>query len=352
MSMIENKLPKRIYTIEFLRIFFVFFIILGHIMQMYPEVKSNVLDCLNTRETHTWFGVEFFFIIGGFFLYRRISSEQNIWELTKKIYIRLMPPLLFVFLVCFVVGTKNSELYFSRFPLILTLTAGVGLPGEATGWGDWYVSTYFWCSLLYMGILWSNPKGAFLWIGILMYCGLILKFNAPYEWMGTYYTIICTDFVRGLYSFGLGIVIGYLSLKIKKLHRIEIRLFFTVLESYFLFCIVNYIARSSYSQFSFWEIELIFSFFLICCVHSLGYITQILNNCNKVYNFSKYTYSIFLCHIPCMSILWAHNHYGLSGETCALVILGGAIIIGIAEYHLIEQKLVPYLKKYFKENIS
>lgn len=53
-----------------------------------------------------------------------------------------------------------------------------------------------------------------------------------------------------------------------------------------------------------------------------------------------------------MSILWAHNHYGLSGETCALVILGGAIIIGIAEYHLIEQKLVPYLKKYFKENIS
>lgn len=81
-----NTLEKqpRLCTIEFLRIFFVFFIILGHCMETYPEVKTNALAFLYTKEMHTWFGVEFFFIIGGFFCVKECKYLQVILSLSKK----------------------------------------------------------------------------------------------------------------------------------------------------------------------------------------------------------------------------------------------------------------------------
>lgn len=89
---LENK--PRLYAIEFLRIFFVFFIILGHIMERYPEINQHTLAFFHTKAMYTSFGVEFFFIIGGFFLYKRMLSAPNIFDLIKKIYTRLIPALL------------------------------------------------------------------------------------------------------------------------------------------------------------------------------------------------------------------------------------------------------------------
>lgn len=322
-----NTLEKqpRLYAIEFLRIFFVFFIILGHIMEMYPEVKTNVLAFLHTKEMNTWFGVEFFFIIGGFFLYKRIQIAPSNFELIKKIYIRLMPALLFVFLVCLVWGTNNPKLYFSKFPLVLTLTAALGFSKEATGWGDWYVCTYFWCCLLFIGLFSNNLKQGFLWTALLSYFTLCLKVSAPYEgWMKTYYTIIGNEFIRGVYSMGLGITAAYLSDKARFADKKVVSIFFTIREAYCFVAIFNYIARASHNRFSFFEMEIIFALLLICIENSLGYITSYLNKFSKIQLISKYTYSILLCHIPCMSILWSHDHYCLAGTTCGFIVTGGS----------------------------
>lgn len=351
-KLLISEKPKRIYSIEFLRIFFVFFIILGHIMSMYSDVQVNILNFFHTQEMHTWFGVEFFFIIGGFFLYNRVKSMQYPTKIIKNLYIRLAPALIFVFLTCFLFGSKNPGLYIARLPLIATLTAGIGLPGEATGWGDWYVSTYFWCSLLYIGIFYAGYKKAFLWVCVLIYLTVCLKFHAPYKWMGTYFDIICTDLVRGIYSMGLGIITAYLCEKVNIVKKVGTRLFFTVVEFYLLFNVFNYIARSSISQFTFWEIELIFACLMICMVHSLGYITELFNKFSFINFFSKYVYQIFLCHIICFAVLWSHNHYNLPGITCASIIFSGAIILGVFEYHVIEKKLVPWLLNYFSKDVS
>ncbi len=341
-SMTETK--NRIYAVEFLRVFFIFFIILGHMMELYPDVKDSVLRFLHTRETHTWFGVEFFFIIGGFFLYKRLQSTRNITELIKKIYLRLFPALLFVFLMCTVFIDKH---YLYRFPLIFSLTAGIGLPEQATGWGDWYVSTYFWCSLLYIGIFCHKSKYAFLWTGILIYLTACLKFHAPYEFMSTYYTVICTDFIRGIYSMGLGIIAAYLSEHFKVSDKLSLRLIFTIIELFFLWCVLKYIVSSS--RFSFWETELIFSALLILMDHSAGYISYALNKYKKIQYISRYTYSIFVSHIVCVSVLWTHRDIGLSGSIYSLFCGGGVILIGIFEYHIIEKKLVPQVIKYFQK---
>ena len=348
MQIQTNTLEKhpRLYTIEFLRIFFVFFIILGHIMKKYPDVESKILFFFHTKEMHTWFGVEFFFIIGGFFLYKRIMTTPDIWSLIKKIYLRLFPALLFVFFLCVMSG--SVKLY--KIPTILSLTTGLTIPGVVTGYGDWYVGTYFWCSLLFIGLFSNNFKQGFLWTGVLSYFTLCLKFNAPYDgWMKTYYTIIGNQFIRGIYSMGIGIATAYLAEKVSVSDKKGLRFFFTLVEVSGLVLIFNYIARPSHAHLNFWEMEIVFSLWLICVAKSLGYISIVFNKMSKVQFVSRYSYPIFLGHIPFMKYIPEHGNFGLSPTICGLIIMVGGIMTGIFEYHFIEKKVIPLITKYFKK---
>ena len=344
---LENK--PRLYAIEFLRIFFVFFIILGHIMERYPEINQHTLAFFHTKAMYTSFGVEFFFIIGGFFLYKRMLSAPNIFDLIKKIYTRLIPALLLVFLLCVVSDTTSI----TKFPSIFSLTIGLTIPGEATGWGDWYVGVYFWCSLLFIGLFYGNIGRGFLWTGILAYFTLCLKFNAPYDgWMKTYYTIIGNQLVRGIYSMGIGITAAYLTDKIKIPNKKSIRVIFTILEAYFLICVFNYIVRTSHSHFNFFEMEIIFAFLIFCIANSYGYISKYINSFSKIQLISRYTYPIFLGHIPFIKYLLSHQNCGFDDTACGLIVLGGALLMGIFEYHIIEKKFVPWIINYFKKEVA
>ena len=339
---------KRLYSIEFLRIFFVFFIILGHIMKNYPGVKSVMLDFFHTKEMKTYMGVEFFFIIGGFFLYKRIQNSSNIFDLIKKIYIRLVPGLFFIFLIC----VLSSTVRISRFPMILSLTTGLSIPGEVTGWGDWYVGVYFWCSLLFIGLFHNNIRRGFLWTAVLSYFTLSLKFNAPYEgWVKTYYTIVGNLFIRGVHSMGLGMLTAYLTDKIQHPNNSRLlRIIFTALEVYCFVHIFNSVARTSHSHFNYFEIEIVFVILLVCISHSLGYITEYLNKAKNIRFLSKYTYGVFLGHIPFLKYLLVHPDLGLSGLSCSLIIIMGAIMTGIFEYHIVDKKVVPQITKYINDS--
>ena len=340
--------PKKLYMVEFLRVYFIFFIILWHIMSRYSTIKQEVFNFFDTSQMNGWFGVEFFFIIGGFFLYERMKKTDDAWLLIKKIYIRLFPTLMFVFLLCVCCGLVKIQ----KLPMILTLTTGLSIPGEVSGWGDWYVGAYFWASTLFVGLFVLNRKQAFLWTFILMYLTLCLKFNAPYDgWMKTYYAIVGNQFIRAIYSMGLGITAAFISEKISVKNNTSTRYVFTIIEIICFTSVTGYITSPRIYTFNFWEIEIIFAVLMISINSSYGYISTILNRYDKIQYISRYTYSVFLGHIvPVRILLSSPDKYGLSELNCALLIFGGAIFIGITEYHLIEQKLVPYLKKYFKEN--
>lgn len=310
-----NEKSSRLHAIEFLRVFFVFFVILGHCMQISSELNYYVLKFFHTEKMQTWFCVEFFFIIGGFFLYRKIISAQTIWDLIKNIYLRLFPGLLFIFLLCVVI--QPFSIY--KLPLILSLTTGLTIPGDATGWGDWYVGVYFWCSLLFIALFYNNIKQGFLWTAILSYFALCLKFNAPYEgFMKTYYTIVGNLLIRGIYSMGLGMAAAFLAEKISFVDRKGVRFFFTVVEGLGLFLIFNYIVRASHNHLNFWGMEIVFAVLLICIANSLGYFSTILNNMSKIQSVSRYSYSVFLGHIPIISYLQTHGGY--ADTSCALIL--------------------------------
>ena len=339
---------NRLYCIEFLRIFFVFFIILGHIMGQYPGIRSEIFNFFHTKEMRTSLGVEFFFMIGGFFLYKRILTAPSIFDLIKKIYIRLIPALLFVFLLCALSFTTTII----SFPTILSLTTGLSLPGEVIGFGDWYVGVYFWCSLLFIALFYKNVKQGFLWAGILSYFAFSLQLHVSHEWMDTYYKIIGTEFVRGIYSMTLGFVAAFLSEKVSLPQKKSIRFVFTLVEAYCFITIFNCIIRSSIlnSVVRSWrgylnilEIEIVFTILLICISNSLGYITAYMNKIKNIRFLSKYAYGIFLGHIPIIKYLLKYTHLG--DLTCFLIIIIGAVILGVLEYHIVEKKIVPWIEK-------
>lgn len=108
-----------------------------------------------------------------------------------------------------------------------------------------------------------------------------------------------------------------------------------------------YIARSSHIHFNFWEMEIVFALLLISISKSFGWVSLTLNSISKIQYISRYTYSIFLGHIIFIKQLMSHQSYGLSGTSCALIILGGATIAGVFEYHIVEKKIMPWIIKQF-----
>ena len=309
--------PK-IWSVEFLRIVFLLFIILGHCMERYPQVRADVLSFFGSAQMRTWFGVEFFFILGGFFLYRKFG--QSIGASIRKIYTRLLPALLFVF----VLTTLTSEVSFSDFPSILTLTTGLSIPGEVTGWGDWYVGVYFWCSCLYL-VIFSLPRArAFCWMGILMYVSLVLKFHGKNTgFITTYFSLIGSEVVRGLFSVGVGILAAAASQNIQYKRNKIAAVFFSVLEIYCIAQVLNYIVSRQHWSIDLWNIELTFGLFLFSAASSYGYVSRWLNNRAWVEHLSRYTYSVFLAHIVFIRILVVHHNLGLSEWACVAFCIRG-----------------------------
>ncbi len=206
----------------------------------------------------------------------------------------------------------------------------------------------FWASCLYVGLFMLCRKQAFIWTFVLMYITICLKFNAPYDgFMKTYYTIVGNQFIRAIYSIGLGISAAYLAEKVdlkKNAFTISI---FTILEIMGFLSVFYYIARSSHIHFNFWEMEIVFALLLISISKSFGWVSLTLNSISKIQYISRYTYSIFLGHIIFIKQLMSHQSYGLSGTSCALIILGGATIAGVFEYHIVEKKIMPWIIKQF-----
>ena len=347
MSMIENKLPKRIYTIEFLRIFFVFFIILGHIMQMYPNIKSSIYSFVDSTLMPTWFCVKYYSLIAGFLLYKKaILTDNHVFENIVHIYIRLFPTLLFFFILGYIFELTKIE----NLPYIISMTQGMSLGvADVIGWGDWFLGAYFWAVVLSFSLLVYFKNKAFFFMIPIIYISLCLRYNHPYEgWMKSYGYFIGNEFSRVLTCVMLGNLGGFISEKLKQPNNKYILFLCTILEMYCFFWCFYHIFTDKMSVLPTLISMLLL---LILSSKSLGIVSQFFNSKNYIYYLSKYSFNVFLAAAFMQTIVQQKFFY-LDGKVASLIIILGGILLGIAEYHLIEQKLVPYLKKYFKENIS
>lgn len=334
----------KIYSIEFLRIFFVFFIIVGHVMQVYPEIKDKIYSFLHSTMVPTWFCVEYYSIIGGFLIYRNFRQEGSLFDKIKHIYARLAPTVLFLYFIAFLSGIVSIKFLVT----VLTMTQGMSIPiADAIGWGDWFVGAYFWAACICLSLLYYFKDKAFLYTLPLMYICLVMLYHTGYPgWMKAYHNIIGTEFLRVLQCMGLGLVCGFLS---KNLYFSKKKL--AILVFSFLECVsIFYCFRKIFhgNSVDYLMALLWCGVFLILSSHCAGYLSALLNKIRRVTFFSKYCWNVFIGHAYILTLLKDKSNFGLGDTTCACIVLVGAIIVGILEYHLIENRFVPWIIKYFK----
>lgn len=334
-----------LYAVEFFRLVLILSVIAHHITILCPEFRNYLAQILHSSGFALFHGVEFFFIIGGFFLYRKLESGNECASvIIKKTYFRLTPALLFAFIVCSIIDSAK----WIHAPAVFSLLCGTALAPATIGYGDWFIGAYFWISCLYIG-LFKKSKYGWLCLGIIMYFCMMLRLNAPLPdkkmWhdMRYYYSFIGVEFNRGLICMGWGMVAGMLADRIVLPSKWYLKLLFTIIEAFCLVNIYYFLADIKMCRLSYIEMQLLGVCLIVSVAHSWGYISIVLNKLCCIQYISRYTFSWLIGHMICINILQHGCRYDYGPALNVIFIAGGGLILGIIEYHLFECFLLKKL---------
>lgn len=324
------KPNDRIYSWEFLRIILNMNVILGHYFYHVRKIESFICHIIS---------VELFFILSGFFLYRKLSKPNtNFWEYIKKTYRRLIVPYFTVFILTIACNLVSI----SKIGDVITLISGIGLHGVVINFGDWYVGVLFWLSVFFGYIITYFNKLAPLVAGIIFYIAIVANIRS------ISLSLVDGLVIRGLFGIGLGILIASFVDKIHFQKNILTRIIFTILEVTYLLYIIKTIFISP--NWDLVKFEIRSSLFLISSYHSLGYLSSFLNRQSWVYYYSRYTYQILMVHaIPIKLMLQKGMWQNLPIPHQVFILLFISIAGAMVEYHLVENKLVPRLERWLGE---
>lgn len=352
----QNAKPK-LYMVEALRIVLMLSIFVHHVIMRYPAEGKEALTMLFGVNYHKIpIAVEFFFIIGGFFLYKRLVRETSPFEQIKKTWLRLAPGLLFAFLICVCL----CKVHLAHLPAILTLTVGTGqtvYPAvHVIQWGDWFLGCYFWSTCLLLGIFQLPRRYAFLVLGVLMYAILTLYLSNPKSVsnfaISAKFGIISAGMIRAIYGMGLGVFTAFLAQLIALPQHRWAKLAGTVFEVWSLATIFIFMYRPHHSHISYWEVMATMALLILSISQSWGYLSQMLNKCARIQYISRYVFPSLMGHMVMMRLLDTHNKFNLEFSDALMLVIAGGIILGIIEYHLVEKFIVPKIAKYIKSASS
>lgn len=342
---------KRIYSVEFLRIWFILCVIVYHIYKVSPQIEGDLLQLFHSSGMRLGTATDLFFVIAGFFLYRRIAQgTSGAGEMIKKIYLRLLPVTLFALIICLALG----RIKMSNIPFSIAQINGTGTwVGLVLGRGDWFIGVYFWTSCLFIGLF--QTKFRWLGLGIITYLSLLMLFRnsviPPKQFALTnalYYGVISYGLICGISCMGIGMFSAYVADNVARIPKWPIRIIFTIFEIYCLLNIYKYLFDIKACQFSRFNMLLLMGGFMISMVHSWGYISTILNKASAIQYASRYTLPTLYGHIICFHILSRFHNFGWGEYPCGIFVLGGGILLGIMEFHLFEKWLMSKIKFCFR----
>lgn len=344
----QQKKGKRVYFVEFLRVFLILSVFLVHVGdEIDTEMKKNILEFFGTGRWELAFAVQPFFIIGGFFLYGRLAKQGSISVFSHigKLWVRLMPGIIFCFTLLVIFGARK----WWQFPFCFFPSADYGLPGGLIGHSDWFVGVYFATSCLFIALVATLRRGAWIPICILMlicWCTwMTVKPNSVLMPGKMYFGFLTRRFAIGISCMGLGMVAGYLSAHWKPRKCLLLRLFATVIEGVALFMIFNFMYRRTLVQYHFIAVHLVTAALLISAAHGWGYISAFLNRVSGVMYVSRYTYSLLLIQGMLVTYFHTNHNFGMDAHTCSLIVFTAAIPLVLIEYHVIEKWLTPIIKR-------
>lgn len=338
---------KRIYSVEFMRPFLAGSVFLFHVGQgIDTSLKTQILALCHSNEWRPWFAVECFFIIGGFFLYKAITKSQivNVGTRIGRLWLRLMPAIIFCYLLLATSGAQN----WGQFPFCFFPAEGYGLPGSLVGSADWYVGVYFILSCLFIGLFSVSRKSAWIWVCALMILSWCITSQSGVKPLGgpaqggAYYGFFGHGTLRGLSCMSLGMVASYLSDQWEDVRKWRIlRLAATCFEVFTLLALFNYMY--CLPRVKNIAVELMVAASLISAAHGWGYLSAALNRMGWIMYISRYTYSLFIVQGMLVQYVRFNHNFGMNAHICSLLIFTAALPLVLIEYHLVEKWLIPLI---------
>lgn len=279
---------------------------------------------------------------------RFVGTEViNVSRSIGKLWMRLMPGVIFCYLIQVLPGTR----VWWDFPLAFFPSGGYGIAGEIVGYSDWFIGVYFIVSCLFIGLFSVHQRGAWLWIIAGMFVCWWIEMNAkPEKGLavgGEYFSFLARGTVEGFCCMSLGMVAAFLSEHWNLRKTLSLRLLATALEMVALFMMVSFMYCSSRVHYNPIAVDLIVAALLVSSSRNWGCISALFNRFRGIMYLSRYTYSILLVQGALVCHFRYNHNFGLDSHTSSLIILISSIPLILIEYHLIEKWTVPRLKLFF-----
>lgn len=351
---------KRHYNVDFLKFIFVISIIFFHCVRSYwgAPILTDFPGLIRGNVC-----VDFFFIIGGFFLFSLINKEEDTFSFIKKKFFRLAPLLWIstIFLYIMSLFFSQIEFVFTNNILRCLLLTHLGVTGKAQMISSipWFVSVYFWVSVFYFYLnKLLNKKTLNFVIALIIYIGFVLFLKAIGETTGGVSKIsfgfINIGVLRGLIGFGIGYIIAmiYKSNFLFNVSKIG-KLFISLIEILIVYFLINHLIFTDHmpggSLFTF---SFLFSVLFYCFLIKKGFISRILDNKWLGY-LGNYSYAIYIIHWIVMKffqyVVYDHHqaYYSHHQITLILYITAVSIVLSIFLHNFVEKPAYKYLRNKF-----
>lgn len=279
---------------------------------------------------HGSYGVDIFFVISGFIIYRTVNI--NTQDFILKRLFRIVPTYLiitslFALLILLFPDHINSQFSFSHYIaslFFLSQTLGFGDPVLGVGWSlEYEMLFYFIFSLLIV----LKLRRYLLYVFILFCILSIINAN----------NLIFFEFYVGCFLSHL-----YINTKIFKTNN-YLGLFFILLSLIFMFFIFN--QGYSFNKINFQNRFFTYGLFAILFFIGIIYLENIKSPFFLLLGSSSY--SLYLIHHPVLSLFGKiHNKYliFIPGYIYFLISITFTIIISVVFYIIIEKNIIDYLK--------
>ena len=319
-----------IYNIQILRFVASFFVLFFHANAVFDLYSINP-GIFKLFFNHGSYGVDIFFVISGFIIYKTVNINTQYFTLKRlfRIFpIYLIITSLFSILILLFPDHINSQFSFSHYIaslLFLSQTLGFGDPVLGVGWSLEYEMLFYFI----FGLIIFLKSSRYLPYVFILFCILSI-INAN--------NLIFFEFYVGCFISHL-----YINTKIFKTNN-YLGLFFILLSLIFMFCLLN--QGYSFNKINFENRFFTYGVFAILFFIGIIYLENIKSSFFLLLGASSY--SLYLIHHPVLSLLgkiYKSYFIFIPGSIYFILCIFIVLFVSVMFYVVIERNIIEFLKK-------
>lgn len=332
----------KLMNLDFLRILFTFGVLDHHFAELVLQRHGTGMQ-----------GVEFFFILSGYFLLLTYRPNRSIAGYAASRYIRFVP----LVILGSMLSGGGWKSFLGVFMLQNTGVAYIDVPNAPA----WYIAVLFWVSLFYMGIIKTvSYRKMLVFVGTLTFLTLIFVANIKGHdrWFTMEAIPLHRGLLRGVSCMGLGILLAHICNP--RYFRQDSKL--SIVCSLSEIGVLVYLITGFFNPdvpSDYWIFQPITHVMLIALfVIRRGVISRLTSR--PIFSkLSTYCLAIYLTHWFFFTTARAYalkQHPGWiesNGILCLWIAFAGSCLLGVLAHHLVEKPCTRYLNNWlmrFKED--